>query len=64
MPQCISMGWMIVAALSPSLVYAESLAASAYITMGSGILVVIGLATYIIKKMRYLIRQHSKKPAD
>ena len=64
MPQCISMLWLFAIACSPSLAFAESVAAAAYITMGSGILVVLGLATYIIKQMRYLIRQHSNKPAD
>lgn len=64
MPQCISMMWVLVVACSPSLAFAESIAAAAYITMGSGILVVIGLAAYIIRQMRYLIRQHHNKPAD
>lgn len=64
MPQSISMMWVLLAACSPSLAFAESISAAAYITMGSGILVVIGLALYIVKQMRYLIRQHSNKPAD
>ena len=64
MPQCISNAWLLVCALSPSLAFAESLSAAAYMTMGSGILVVVGLAIYVVKQMRYLIRQHLNQPAD
>jgi hypothetical protein len=49
--------------LLPNLAFAESLGAPAYLTMGSGLLVLIGLATYVVKQMRYLIRQHMNKPA-
>ena len=63
MPQCISNAWLLICALSPSLAFAESLDTATYV-MGSGILVVVGLAIYVVKQMRYLIRQHLNQPAD
>ena len=48
----------------PSLAFAESLTAPAYLTFGSGLLVVLGLATYVVKRLRDLTRRYAKKPVD
>lgn len=65
MLQYISIGLVLLGSLLQSnIALAESLAAPAYITMGSGLLLLLGLAVYVIKQMRFLIRQHSKKPAQ
>lgn len=48
----------------PSLAFAESLTAPAYLTLGSGLLVVLGLATYVVKRLRELTRRYAKKPVD
>ncbi len=56
--------YVLLAALGmPNLAWAESLAAPAYFTMGSGLLVLFGLAAYVIRQLRNVVRQYSKEPA-
>lgn len=49
--------------LLPNFAFAQSVTTSAYFTMGSGLLVLIGLATYVIRQLLYVIRHYKQKPA-
>ena len=64
MPKALSVLLLLMSACLPNVAFAETLGAPVYLTMASGLLLLLGLATYVVKQMRYLIRQHRNKPVE
>lgn len=47
----------------PSLAFAQSPSSSAYLVFGSGLLLVLALTIYVIRQIRFSLRNyHSKRP--